>query len=145
MPLIDSNSRALKATFAVVGVALCFEAAHALIGLGGAGLDGFVNDGLYTAIEFAAVGAVRGARRDEAGAAHGMAVDHRGASSSWTAGDFLWTAWLGDLANPPSPSIADALYLAMYPLLYAALVLMMRAQFRHVGAGDVARRRRSSD
>ena len=52
---------------------------------------------------------------------------------AWTGGDFVWTIWLNNVANPPYPSIADPLYLAMYPAIYAALLLLMRSQFRHVG------------
>ena len=131
MPLIDPHSRALAAAFAAVGVALCFEIAHALFGLGGAGLDGFVDDWLYTAIEIVAV-ALCAARAVCRRADRAAWVLITAAVLSWTAGDLLWTVWLGGLANPPSPSIADVLYLAMYPLLYAGLVLMMRSQFRHV-------------
>ena len=42
--------------------------------------------------------------------------------------------WLNNVANPPSPSIADALYLLMYPLIYVGLLLLMKAHFRHAGA-----------
>ena len=52
---------------------------------------------------------------------------------AWTGGDFVWTVWLGNLANPPYPSVADGLYLALYPATYAGLVLLMRAHFRHTG------------
>ena len=53
---------------------------------------------------------------------------------AWTGGDLIWTVWLNFLANPPSPSVADALYLLWYPLIYVALVLMIRAHFRRAGA-----------
>ncbi|HWX52921.1 MAG TPA: hypothetical protein VNY34_06490, partial [Solirubrobacteraceae bacterium] len=56
MVLIDSRSRVLGVAFAAVGLALAFHALHALFGLGGSSLDSFTKDGVYTAIEFAAVG-----------------------------------------------------------------------------------------
>ena len=53
---------------------------------------------------------------------------------TWTGGDFLWTVWLGNLSNPPFPSVADGLYLAWYPAVYVALMLLIRSRHRHVGA-----------
>jgi diguanylate cyclase (GGDEF)-like protein len=50
---------------------------------------------------------------------------------TWTAGDLVWTLWLDDLADPPFPSIADPLYLAMYPAMYAAFMLLIRSQRGH--------------
>ncbi len=35
------------------------------------------------------------------------------------------------LAEPPFPSLADALYLAFYPLVYAGLILLLRARVTH--------------
>ncbi len=49
-------------------------------------------------------------------------------------GDMVWTVWLGHVANPPYPSLADAFYLMLYPLMYVGLTLLMRSQFRHAGA-----------
>jgi two-component system cell cycle response regulator len=107
--------------------------AHALFDLGGPALNGFVNDYLYTAIELVAVGLclTRALRRAEDRAAWTLITV---AVATWTAGDLLWTVWLNGLSAPPSPSIADGLYLTMYPAVYAGLSLMMRARFRHVGA-----------
>ena len=53
---------------------------------------------------------------------------------TWTAGDLVWTLWLNNLANPPFPSIADPLYLAMYPAMYAALMLLIRSRRGRVSA-----------
>jgi diguanylate cyclase (GGDEF)-like protein len=133
MPSVDSRSRALTAIFVAVAVALGLQMAHALFDLGGPGLNGFVNDGLYSAIELVAVGlcfARALSRPDDRAAWLLMAV----AVLAWTAGDLVWTVWLEGLPDPSSPSIADGLYLAMYPAVYASLTLMMRAHFRHVGA-----------
>ena len=116
-----------------MGLAIAFDVAHALVGLGGASLDGVASDGLYTAIELVAVGAcfARGLRRREDRVAWLLIA---GGVLAWTVGDLLWTVWLGGVANPPYPSIADAFYLAMYPAMYAGLTLLMRSHFRHVGA-----------
>ena len=133
MPILDSRSRLLRLAFAAIGLAIAFDVAHALVGLGGASLDGFANDGLYTGIELVAVGVcfARGLRRREDRVAWLLIA---GGLLAWTVGDLLWTAWLSGVAKPPYPSIADAFYLAMYPAMYAGLTLLMRSHFRHVGA-----------
>src|SRR5262249_51871686 len=132
MPILQSRSRVLAIVFLTLGCAVAFHALHALAGVGHPDLDGFVKDGIYTAIELVAV-ALCGARavlRREDRAAWALVTV---GLLTWTGGDFVWTIWLNDVANPPYPSIADPLYLAMYPAVYVAIVLLMRSQFRHVG------------
>jgi diguanylate cyclase (GGDEF)-like protein/putative nucleotidyltransferase with HDIG domain len=51
---------------------------------------------------------------------------------AWTAGDLYWVAALADVADPPYPSLADAGWIAFYPLVYAGLVLLFRARMRDV-------------
>ncbi len=41
--------------------------------------------------------------------------------------------WLDYVPNPPYPSLADALYLTMYPTAYAGLTLLMRSRWRQAG------------
>ena len=65
-----------------------------------------------------------------------MGVDDRSALLAWTGGDLLWTLWLDNVANPPSPSVADGLYLAMYPAVYVAMMLLIRSRLRHRGAAQ---------
>jgi two-component system cell cycle response regulator len=115
-----------------MGAGIVFHALHALFGLGHPALDGFTEDGIYTAVEVVAVGicAARALRRPQDRVAWLLIT---GGLLTWAAGDFVWSIWLSELARPPYPSIADPLYLAMYPAIYAALLLLMRSQFRHVG------------
>ncbi|MDP9133859.1 MAG: GGDEF domain-containing protein, partial [Actinomycetota bacterium] len=48
---------------------------------------------------------------------------------SWTLGDLYWDVGLSDAAAAvQTPSLADSLYLAFYPLTYATLVLLVRRQ-----------------
>ncbi len=133
MPLLESRSRALTVTFVVMGVAVALHAAHAVFGVGGVSLDDFVKDDVYTAIELVAVGvcATRVLRRRENRLAWALIAT---GLLAWAGGDFVWTIWLNNVENPPYPSIADPLYLAMYPALYMGLLLLMRSHFRHVGA-----------
>jgi diguanylate cyclase (GGDEF)-like protein len=49
---------------------------------------------------------------------------------SWSIGDALLTAESAGGASPPTPSVADLFYLAFYPVMYAALALLMRAHVR---------------
>ena len=52
------------------------------------------------------------------------------ALSAWSIGDLLWAVWLDNLAVPPFPSAADALYLFMYPCMYIALMVLLRSRLR---------------
>ncbi len=130
-----SRSHLLNLARVVLGLGVLTEVSHALFGLGGHGIDSFVKDGVYTAVEFLAVlvcaaGALR--HRENRLAWILLTVG----LVAWTAGDFTWTVWLGDSANPPTPSIADWLYLAMYPVLYVAVMLLLRSRLRREGAAQ---------
>ena len=127
------RSTILSATFAVMALAIAFQLAHVGLGLGRPELNGFVKDGLYTAIEFIAVGLcaarVLTIRTDRA-----AWILITAGLMAWTGGDLIWTVWLNFVANPPSPSVADGLYLLWYPAIYVALVLIMRSHFSRAGA-----------
>ena len=132
MRLFDSKSRLLSVAVTAMGVGVAFDAAHSSFGLGGHGLDAFSKDGVYTAVELIAV-AVCAARvlrkRDDRTAWALMTIG----LLAWTGGDVVWTVWLDYVANPPVPSVADVLYLAMYPAVYVAVMLLIRSRLRHVG------------
>jgi diguanylate cyclase (GGDEF)-like protein len=60
---------------------------------------------------------------------------------SWAAGDLYWTVFLRDMANPPFPSIDDALYLIGYALILAGMLSYVRARVGRMTAvvwADVA-------
>jgi len=44
----------------------------------------------------------------------------------WAAGDIYWTLVLGNLANPPVPSLADAGYLSFVPFAFVGILSLMR-------------------
>ncbi len=48
----------------------------------------------------------------------------------WSAGEATWSMYLSGLEEPPYPSIADAFYLAYYPLAYVAVILLVRSNIR---------------
>jgi diguanylate cyclase (GGDEF)-like protein len=51
---------------------------------------------------------------------------------AWAIGDTVRTAQSIGGATPPSPSLADAFYLAFYPLAYVAVVLFMRSEVKQL-------------
>jgi diguanylate cyclase (GGDEF)-like protein len=57
--------------------------------------------------------------------------------SSYAIGGVLWNCWLQYLPHPPSPSIADGFWLAMYPLVGAAVVISTREHSRRLQSGRV--------
>jgi two-component system, cell cycle response regulator len=50
----------------------------------------------------------------------------------WAAGDIYWTLVLGNLANPPVPSLADAGYLSFGPFAFAGILSLMRQRMSAV-------------
>jgi HD-GYP domain-containing protein (c-di-GMP phosphodiesterase class II) len=121
------HPRLLTIAFTAMWLAVAFHAARALLGFGGAGMEAFTKNWVYTAAEVLAVvicAARVWARSDDRWVwgliAFGLLT--------WTAGDMVWTLWLNNVASPPFPSIADPVYLAMYPAMYAALMLLIRSR-----------------
>jgi diguanylate cyclase (GGDEF)-like protein len=127
--------RALVLAIAAMAAGIAFETLQAVTGLGGHTLEQLANNWVYTAVEVTAV-AVCGARvifrREDRWAWALMTLG----LASWTAGDLTWTLWLDGVANPPYPSVADAFYLAMYPAIYAALMLLIRSRLRKPSAAQ---------
>lgn len=52
----------------------------------------------------------------------------------WLLGDVYWTVILRDVDPQPFPSIADGLFLAFYPPVYLALILMLRTRLPRLRA-----------
>ena len=50
----------------------------------------------------------------------------------WAAGDIYWTLVLGNLANPPVPSLADAGYLSFCPFAFAGILSLVRQRMSAV-------------
>jgi two-component system, cell cycle response regulator len=105
--------------------------AHLGLGLGGSGLDWLFDDFVYNGLMLSAAVAcllraalVRRERLPWLVVGIGLL--------SWVGGEIYWTAKLADLTSPPTPSIADALYLGFYPASYVALVLLLRSRTPHL-------------
>ena len=121
----------LTVAFIAMWLIVALHGARALLGFGGEEMRSFCETWVYTAAEVVAcaicivrVCSRRADRLAWALVAFGMLT--------WTAGDLVWTLWLDNLADPPFPSIADPLYLAMYPAMYAAFMLLIRSQRGHI-------------
>jgi two-component system, cell cycle response regulator len=125
------SARIVRTVFAVLALGLAVHAAHALIGPGDGPIDHAIASWLYTAIMWS--GSVMcliaaAVRRRERGA---WALIGLGLLL-WSGGDLVWTLWLGDLENPPYPSVADGLYLGSYIAIYAGLLVLLRARLRPI-------------
>ncbi|WP_217923052.1 GGDEF domain-containing protein [Miltoncostaea oceani] len=55
---------------------------------------------------------------------------------AWSAGDLWWIAAYTGVEDVPYPSVADGLYLAFYPLVYAGLVVLVRGRVRRFHASQ---------
>lgn len=73
-----------------------------------------------------------GGRRRQPGSAVPLVLG--GALIAWALGDVVLTVESLGGATPPTPSIADALYLAFFPLSYVAVVLMVRGETRRLSS-----------
>src|SRR6266516_3131974 len=100
---------------------LTFHAAHAQFGLGGSGLDTFVNDWLYDGLVAGA--AAMCLLRSATVAEDRWAWLLFGAGLSFNAaGEIYYTLAFGDSGNVPVPSLADLSYLLYYPMAYIGFV-----------------------
>jgi hypothetical protein len=100
-------------------------AAHQGLGLGGRGVDrlfdDWINNGLLWCAALACLGgALRASRSRVAWLLVAIAL------ASWATGDTIWSIRFGGAALPPPTSISDVFWLAWYPLIVAALALLVR-------------------
>jgi hypothetical protein len=109
----------------IAAVLVALYAAHQGLGLGGPSLNGvfddWVNDALIWGAAFACMGAALRATPSRAAwllVALGL--------MSWAIGDTILSIRIGAGAAPSAASISDAFWLAWYPLVIAALVLLVR-------------------
>ena len=121
-----ASSRTATAALAVLSAPLALLAAAAFVPQAGE-LRHVLNVGVYDNVVLGAGAAcalrARRVSRDRlAWLALGAAL------LAWGAGDTYWTFWVAGRPSAPSPSFADLGYLAVYPLAYVALVLLLRAR-----------------
>jgi two-component system, cell cycle response regulator len=112
---------------------IAFHALHAGLDLGGARLDTFADTWLYSGLLVAGALACLAralTRRKERAAwlVFGLAL------SAWALGDLYDSLVLAGQASPPYPSVADFLWLAFYPAVYAGVVLLLEARVENLSA-----------
>ncbi len=115
------ESGVLAGAFVLLIVMLVITAVTAILGVGGQAGEHFVRDwvssGIYIVV--AAIVSFRAIRVDAK--RRSWAVFALGLSL-YGLGNVLWSFWVGELRNPPFPSVSDGLWLTLYPLSYAGIV-----------------------
>lgn len=100
-------------------------AAHEDLGLGGSGTDELFNQWLNDFLLWAAAAAcLAGALRERRSRTAWLLVS--AGLASWAIGDTIWSIRFGGDTNTPLNSISDIFWLAWYPLIIAALALLVR-------------------
>ena len=107
-----------------MAVLAALVAAHQGLGLGGRGADSLFNDWisdglLWCAAVAVVAGALRVSRSRVAWLLVGLAL------ACWAAGDTIWS-FRSDAIPASATSISDVFWLAWYPLIIAALALLVR-------------------
>lgn len=115
------EARALTCAFVLLLVLLVVTAVNAILGVGGQAADDFVRNWLSSAI-YVVVAAIVGFRVVHVSAKRRPWAVFALGLSLYGLGNVLWSFWIGDLQNPPFPSVCDALWLTLYPLSYAGIV-----------------------
>ena len=125
---VDPRARAAIVVLCASALLAALYILHAATGiLGGATSDPFFEKFVYN-LALAGPGVAilvhRAGRARErwAWTALGLAI------IAWAAGDTVYGFWLADMPTVPVPSLADAGWLAFYPLAYLAIILLLRAQ-----------------
>jgi diguanylate cyclase (GGDEF)-like protein len=125
----------LAASFAAIALGIAFELARLGADVGGSAWASIADNWVYMTVEFVAIGICIGrvvARREHRLTWTLVTI----ALAAWSIGDLLWAVWLDDLAAPPFPSAADALYLFMYPCMYVALMVLLRSRLQDAAAAQ---------
>lgn len=124
----------LHLAFAGLVFAVGLSVLHAAVGFGGVVVDGFVRTWGSSAVYVLAAAvvvlrAIRGPRQRAAWAIVAVGL------SLYAAGNVVWSVFYDGLAEPPIPSVSDALWLSLYPASYLGLVLLAREDKGVITAG----------
>ena len=107
--------------------------AHAVTNVGGDALDPLFQKWVNDAVP-AACALICFARSYRVKAERGAWLLFGLGIASWAAANVYYSLFVIDVVPLPIPSVADGLWLAMYPLFLAALVALMRSRLRNDGA-----------
>ncbi len=116
---------AIAAFWTALAVVVAAYAAQQGFRLGGAGANDFFNQWVHDGLVWVAAvacfaGALRAVRSRVAWLLIALAL------ASWAIGDTIWSVRFASGAHAPPTSISDVFWLARYPLIVAALALLVR-------------------
>jgi two-component system, cell cycle response regulator len=119
--------RAVRLLLYTALAALLVHVAHTVFGAGGSGAHRFVDDWLYTLVlaACALMCVARGVTARHERAAWALIG---GGIAAWTAGDAYWAFHLSHQQEIAYPSLADAVRLMLFPMVYAGILLLVRAR-----------------
>ena len=127
---------AALAFWGVVGAGLCAHVANMALAIAGGPTSSLLSGSwLYLSVLLGAGGAILVRALTLPAERLAWALIGLGVLG-WSFGEVYWRSVMVDLADPPFPSLADALYLSFYPAVYAGLVLLIRARVRHFHASQ---------
>jgi diguanylate cyclase (GGDEF)-like protein len=115
------ESRALAGAFVLLLGLLVVTAVTAILGFGGRAAEDFVRNWVSSAI-YILVAAIVSFRAIRVSVKRWPWAVFALGLSLYGTGNVLWSFWIGDLRNPPFPSVSDALWLTLYPLSYTGIV-----------------------
>jgi diguanylate cyclase (GGDEF)-like protein len=123
----DVPAMLVRAWQVAAAVGFAFLALHLASGVGGAGLDDFVDRWLYDSLELlAAAGCLLRAAWVRSGRTAWLVLGL--GILAFATGDILYDFYYG--ADPPPVSLSDACYIAFYPASYVGLLLLLRPRIR---------------
>jgi diguanylate cyclase (GGDEF)-like protein len=128
--------RLLGAGFLALGALVALTALNAILDLGGAALYPIVRDDASSAVYLLVAGLITW---------RAMRVSPRrlpflllaGGIAMYLAGNVVWSLWIARSPHPPIPSIADAMWLSLYPLASAPLIAHLTARYSRPPLGVV--------
>jgi diguanylate cyclase (GGDEF)-like protein len=134
--LARAESRLLGVGFLVLGGLVALTAANAVLGLGGTALYRVVRDDTSSLVYLLVAGLITW---------RALRVSPRrlpflllaGGVAMYLAGNVVWSLWIADRPHPPIPSIADAMWLSLYPLAAAPLIAHLTARYSRPPLGVV--------
>jgi len=125
--LPPGERRLLGSTALLLGAAVLLGATRALLPFGGGALEHAIRDWVTSGV-YALVAVMVGWRALRSAEQRVWWALFAAGLTLYGLGNVLWAAYFEHLAQPPIPSVCDALWLALYPACYAAIVGLSRAR-----------------
>jgi diguanylate cyclase (GGDEF)-like protein len=133
-PLTRARRTVVYCALALLWLTIAVTVVHTLVGLGGDGVDRVIRD-WASSLVYVLAALVVALRAFQVREARGPWIVISIGVSLYGMGNLLWALWLQQVPSPPIPSVADGLWLALYPASYLGLVWLARMGHRRVPAG----------